>query len=208
MHLDRANNVSKNDYENANTLAHDDNHLVVLAHLQWWWWLSDREAFSRSWNVYFPLRQCRDLEVMSCDVSRAKTCAKTIHILGLAHKWKGETSRATKSRFLLKLWALDVGPGSDRGCPGHLSAYPSYGSQRARQTRGRRCVRRWWNHYSSVYRVEVFNARWRGGDRRWAASDGEQGTRLSIGFAKWCLLDCVCRRDRRSGVRVKDAFVS
>jgi hypothetical protein len=32
MHLDRANNASKNDCENTNTLAHDDDHLVVLAH--------------------------------------------------------------------------------------------------------------------------------------------------------------------------------
>jgi hypothetical protein len=34
MHLDRANNISKNDYKNPNALAHDDDHLVVLAHLQ------------------------------------------------------------------------------------------------------------------------------------------------------------------------------
>jgi hypothetical protein len=33
MHLDRTNNVSKNDCENANTLAHDDETLVVLAPL-------------------------------------------------------------------------------------------------------------------------------------------------------------------------------
>jgi hypothetical protein len=32
MHLNRANNTSKNDCENANTFAHDDDHLVVLAH--------------------------------------------------------------------------------------------------------------------------------------------------------------------------------
>jgi hypothetical protein len=37
MHLDRTNNASKNYYENANTLTHDDDHLVVLAHLRWRW---------------------------------------------------------------------------------------------------------------------------------------------------------------------------
>jgi hypothetical protein len=31
MHLDRTNNASKNDCENANTLTHDEDHLVVLA---------------------------------------------------------------------------------------------------------------------------------------------------------------------------------
>jgi hypothetical protein len=35
MHLDSANNASKNIYENANTIAHDDDYLVVLAHLRW-----------------------------------------------------------------------------------------------------------------------------------------------------------------------------
>jgi hypothetical protein len=35
MHLDRTNNASKNDCENDNTLARDDDHLVVLAHLRW-----------------------------------------------------------------------------------------------------------------------------------------------------------------------------
>jgi hypothetical protein len=43
MHLDRANNASKNDCENANTLAHDDDHLVVLAHLRSRCCLSGRE---------------------------------------------------------------------------------------------------------------------------------------------------------------------
>jgi hypothetical protein len=33
MHLDRTNNAPKNDCENANTLARDDEHLVVLAPL-------------------------------------------------------------------------------------------------------------------------------------------------------------------------------
>jgi hypothetical protein len=45
MHLDRANNALKNDCENANTLAHDDDHLVMLAHLQRRWSLSGREGF-------------------------------------------------------------------------------------------------------------------------------------------------------------------
>jgi hypothetical protein len=44
MHLDRTNSILKNDYENANTLTHDDDHLVVLAHLRWRWSLSDREG--------------------------------------------------------------------------------------------------------------------------------------------------------------------
>jgi hypothetical protein len=48
MHLDRANNASKNDCENANTLAHDNDHLVVLAHLRWRWCLSGREGLGSS----------------------------------------------------------------------------------------------------------------------------------------------------------------
>jgi hypothetical protein len=44
MHLDRTNNALKNDCENANTLAHGDDHFVVLAHLRWRWCLSGREA--------------------------------------------------------------------------------------------------------------------------------------------------------------------
>jgi hypothetical protein len=48
MHLDRTNNASKNDSENANTLARDDDHLVVLAHLQWRWSLSNREGLGSS----------------------------------------------------------------------------------------------------------------------------------------------------------------
>jgi hypothetical protein len=44
MYLDRANNALKNDCENANTLAHDDDHLMVLAHLHWRWCLSGREG--------------------------------------------------------------------------------------------------------------------------------------------------------------------
>jgi hypothetical protein len=47
----------------------------------------------------------------------AKTCALVIHILGLAHKWKGETSGATKSLILLKLWASDAGPRASVGLP-------------------------------------------------------------------------------------------
>jgi hypothetical protein len=45
MHLNRANNASKNDCKNANTLAHDDDHLVMLAHLRRRWSLSGREGF-------------------------------------------------------------------------------------------------------------------------------------------------------------------
>jgi hypothetical protein len=48
MHLDRTNNASKNDYKNANTLTHDDDHLVVLAHLRWQWCLSGREGLGSS----------------------------------------------------------------------------------------------------------------------------------------------------------------
>jgi hypothetical protein len=48
MHLDRTNNASKNDCENANTLAHDDETLVVLAPLQRRWSLSDREGLGSS----------------------------------------------------------------------------------------------------------------------------------------------------------------
>jgi hypothetical protein len=48
MHLDRANNASKNDCENANTLAHDDDHLVVLAPLQRRLSLSGREGLGSS----------------------------------------------------------------------------------------------------------------------------------------------------------------
>jgi hypothetical protein len=48
MHLDRTNNASKNDCENANTLALDDDHLVALAHLRWRWSLSGREGLGSS----------------------------------------------------------------------------------------------------------------------------------------------------------------
>jgi hypothetical protein len=48
MHLDRTNNASKNDCENGNILAHDNNHLVVLAHLRWRWSLSGREGLGSS----------------------------------------------------------------------------------------------------------------------------------------------------------------
>jgi hypothetical protein len=48
MHLDRTNNASKNDCENANTHAHGDDHLVVLALLQWRWSLSGREGLGSS----------------------------------------------------------------------------------------------------------------------------------------------------------------
>jgi DICT domain-containing protein len=48
MHLDRTNNASKNDCENVNTLAQDDDHLVVLAHLRWQCCLSGREGLGSS----------------------------------------------------------------------------------------------------------------------------------------------------------------
>jgi hypothetical protein len=48
MHLDRTNNASKNDYENANTLARDDETLVVLAPLRRWWSLSGRDGLGSS----------------------------------------------------------------------------------------------------------------------------------------------------------------
>jgi hypothetical protein len=48
MHLDRTNNASKNDCENANTLARDDEHLVVLAPLRRRWSLSGRESLGSS----------------------------------------------------------------------------------------------------------------------------------------------------------------
>jgi hypothetical protein len=48
MHLDRTNNVSKNDCENANTLACDDETLVVLAPLRRRWSLSGREGLGSS----------------------------------------------------------------------------------------------------------------------------------------------------------------
>jgi hypothetical protein len=48
MHLDRTNNASKNDCENANTLARDDETLVVLATLRWRWSLSGRERLGSS----------------------------------------------------------------------------------------------------------------------------------------------------------------
>jgi hypothetical protein len=44
MHLDRTNIASKNDCENANTLTHDEDHLVVLARLRRRWSLSGREG--------------------------------------------------------------------------------------------------------------------------------------------------------------------
>jgi hypothetical protein len=48
MHLDRINNASKNDCENANTLARNDEHLVVLAPLRRRWSLSGREDLRSS----------------------------------------------------------------------------------------------------------------------------------------------------------------
>jgi hypothetical protein len=45
MYLDRSNIASKNDCENANTLTHDKDHLVVLACLRRRWSLSGREGF-------------------------------------------------------------------------------------------------------------------------------------------------------------------
>jgi hypothetical protein len=48
MHLDRTNNASKNDYENANTITHDVITLVVLARLQRRWSLSGREGLGSS----------------------------------------------------------------------------------------------------------------------------------------------------------------
>jgi hypothetical protein len=44
MHLDRTNIASKNDCENVNTLTHDEDHWVVLAHLRRRWSLSGREG--------------------------------------------------------------------------------------------------------------------------------------------------------------------
>jgi hypothetical protein len=48
MHLDRTNIASKNDCENANTLTHDKDHLVVLARLRRRWSLSGREGLGSS----------------------------------------------------------------------------------------------------------------------------------------------------------------
>jgi hypothetical protein len=48
MHLGRTNNVSKNDCENANTHAHGDDHLVMLARLRRRWSLSGREGLGSS----------------------------------------------------------------------------------------------------------------------------------------------------------------
>jgi hypothetical protein len=48
MHLDKTNNASKNDCENANTLTHDEDHLVVLARLRRRWSLSGREGLGSS----------------------------------------------------------------------------------------------------------------------------------------------------------------
>jgi hypothetical protein len=48
MHLDRINIASKNDCENANTLTHDEDHLVVLARLRRRWSLSGREDLGSS----------------------------------------------------------------------------------------------------------------------------------------------------------------
>jgi hypothetical protein len=48
MHLDRTKNASKNNCENANTLARDDETLVVLAPLRRQWSLSSREGLGSS----------------------------------------------------------------------------------------------------------------------------------------------------------------
>jgi hypothetical protein len=66
----------ENDCENANTHAHGDVHLVMLAHLRRRWCFSGREGFGFlslppaklarrdstllwKWNTYFPLRRMR-----------------------------------------------------------------------------------------------------------------------------------------------------
>jgi hypothetical protein len=41
----------ENDYENGNTHAHGDVHLVMLAHLRWRWSLSGRDGFDAFWEV-------------------------------------------------------------------------------------------------------------------------------------------------------------
>jgi hypothetical protein len=66
MHLDRTDNASKNDCENANTLAHDDDHLVVLAHLRWRWSLSGREGLGqRDSGVFEELQRLFSFTPMS-----------------------------------------------------------------------------------------------------------------------------------------------
>jgi hypothetical protein len=44
----------------------------------------------------------------------AKTCGKVLHILRIAHTWKGETSGARKDGNLHEMTTTDVGSGSDR----------------------------------------------------------------------------------------------
>jgi hypothetical protein len=66
----------------------------------------------------------------------AKTCAKVIHILGLAHMWKGQTSGATKSRKPPEIHATDAGTRGDRRWPWRLSAYPSSASCSGGDRRG------------------------------------------------------------------------
>jgi hypothetical protein len=65
MHLDRTNNTSKNDCENANTLAHDDDHMVVLAHLRWRWSLSGREGLALDSGVFKKLKRLFSFTPMS-----------------------------------------------------------------------------------------------------------------------------------------------
>jgi hypothetical protein len=55
MHLDRTNSTSKNDCENANTLAYDDETLVVLTPLRRRWSLSSREGLGSDHLVVLAL---------------------------------------------------------------------------------------------------------------------------------------------------------
>jgi hypothetical protein len=66
----------------------------------------------------------------------AKTCAKVIHILGLAHMWNGQTSGATKSQKPPEIHATDAGTRGDRRWPWRLSAYPSSASCSGGDRRG------------------------------------------------------------------------
>jgi hypothetical protein len=56
MRLDRTNIASKNNYENANTLTHDEFTLVVLARLRRRWSLSGREGL---WSSLPPAELAR-----------------------------------------------------------------------------------------------------------------------------------------------------
>jgi hypothetical protein len=100
-----------------------------------------------------------------------------IHILGLAHKWRGWTSGASETCFLHVIWAMDVGSESDGRNP-YVRRLTLVDGQQWRSD-GRSGVSRQ-THCVSVCRSHCWQPEGHGGDRRRAASFGVS-TDASVG---------------------------